>query len=200
MPFAAFASALLLAFVSQAQPPAPAPPDLRNLRWVRASVSASSPDSITLKLRDREVTLLRDAATEIVAADAAAAVAVGAIVEAHYTDRKRVRRAILVIGDSGPGELSKRPKTSLRGTMLRVKWGALSVTSSGKTRGGLSFEKKSRLVDRDGRLLATGKDAISKILAQDADLLVKYDTSGGLIAEGVDLGGSDNIVEIRLLR
>jgi hypothetical protein len=127
-------------------------------------------------------------------------VAVGATVEAHYTDRKSVRRAILLIADSGPGELSKRPNTSTRGTMLRVKWGSLRVTSGGKTRNGLAFEKKSRLVDRDGRLLATGKDAIVKILAPDADMLVKYHTSGGLIAEGVDLGGSDNIVEIRLLR
>lgn len=199
MSFAAFASAVLVAVVSLAQPPAPASPDLRNLRWVRASVSASSAESITLKLRDREITILRDATTEIVAADPAAAVTAGAIVEAHYSDRKGVRRAILLIADSGPGEVSKRPKTSLRGTMLRVKRSTLSVTSGGKTRG-LSFEKKSRLVDRDGRLLATGTNEISKILAQGADLLVKYDTSGGLIVEGVDLGGSDNIVEIRLLR
>ena len=84
--------------------------------------------------------------------------------------------------------------------MTRVKRGALSLTSGGKTRSGLAFEKKSRLVDRDGKLLATGKDAIAKLLAQDADVLVKYDTSGGTIVEGVDLGGSDNIVEIRLLR
>ncbi len=57
----AIASALLLAVASLAQLPAPAASDLRNLRWVRAAVSASSPESLTLKLRDREITLLRDA-------------------------------------------------------------------------------------------------------------------------------------------
>jgi hypothetical protein len=200
MSFPALASAVLVAAVSLPQPSAPVPPDLRKLQWVRATVIALGPEAITLQLRDREITLLRDADTEIVAADPAAVVAIGATVEAHYTERKRVRRAILLIGDPGIGELSKRPKTSLRGTMLKVKWGSLQVSSGGETRGGLSFEKKSRLVDRDGRLMATGKDAIVKILSYDADLLVKYETSGGTIVEGVDLGGSDNIVEIRLLR
>ena len=200
MSLAAFASVVIVAVVSLAQPAATAPPDLRDLRWVRAAVVSTSPDSITLNLRDRQLTLLRDAATEVVATDAAAALAPGAIVEAHYTDRKNVRRAVVLIADTGIGELSKRPKTSARGTMLQVKRSALSINSGGKTRGGLAFEKKSRLVDRDGRLLATGKDAIAKLLAVDSDVLVKYDTSGGVIVEGVDLGGSDNIVEIRLLR
>jgi hypothetical protein len=199
MSFPAFASAVLLAVLS-VQSPSPAPPDLRNLRWVRAAVMASSPESITLQLRDRQITLVRDAATEIEAADPAAALAVGAAVEAHYTDRNGVRQAIVLIADAGPSELSKRPQTSLRGTMLRVKWNALQVNSGGKTRGSLAFEKKTRLVDRDGRVLATGKDAILKILPQDADLLVKYNNEGGVIADGVDLGGNDNIKEIRLLR
>jgi len=199
MPFAAFASAVLLAIVSLAHAPAPAAPDLRNLRWVRASVSASSTESVTLRLRDREITVLRDATTEIVALDPATATVVGAIVEAHYAERKNVRRAVLLIADPGPGELSKRPKTSLRGTMLRVKRSTLSVRTGGKTRG-LSFENKSRLVDRHGLLLATGSGAITRILPPDADVLVKYETSSGFIVEGVDLGGSDNIVEIRRLK
>jgi len=200
MSFAAFTTAFLAVVVSLAQPPAPASPDLRDLRWVRASVIALGPEAITLKLRDSEITLVRDAATEIVAADPATAVAIGATVEAHYLDRKGDRRAIVLIEDPGPGDASKRPQMSVRGTTPRLKWGALSVTSGGKTRRGLSFEKKSRLIDREGRLLATGKDAILKTLAQDADLLVKYQQSGGLVVEGVDLGGNDNIVEIRLLR
>jgi hypothetical protein len=199
MSFPAFASAALVALVSLTQPPA-ATTDLRHLRWVRASVIAIGPEAITLKLRDREITLQRDAATEIVAQDPAAAVAIGATVEAHYTDRKNVRRAVLLIADAARGEISKRPQASLRGNMLRVKWGSLQVTSGGKTRGSLSFEKKSRLVDRDGKLLATGKDAILKLLAPDTDMLVKFNNEGGIVIEGVDLGGSDNIKEIRLLR
>lgn len=199
MSFPAFASVLLVV-VSQAQPPAPISPDLRELRWVRARVSASSPESITLKLRDREITLLRNTATEIVAADPAAAVAVGATFEAHYTDGKNVRQAILLIANPEPGELSKRWQSSVRGRMLRVKGGALQLTGGGKTRGSLAFEKKSRLVDRDGRLLATGKEAIVKLLAPDTELLVKYNNEGGVTADGLDLGSSDNIKEIRILR
>lgn len=198
MCFPACASAVLLAVLSVLQASAPASSDLRELRWIRANVTASSPDSITLQLRDREITLLRDAATEIVGADPA--LAIGATVEAHYSDRKGIRSAILLIADAGPGEISKRAGTSLRGTMPHLKHGALSVTSAGKSRDGLAFEKKSRLVDRDGRLLATGKDAIAKILAPDADVLVKYNNAGGVIVDGLDLGGNDNIVEIRLLR
>ena len=199
MSFPAVASAVLL-LVSLPQPATVDAPDTRNLRWVRATISASTPESITLKLRDRELVLLRDQATEVLAPDSDAAVAVGATVEAHYTDRKGIRRAILLIADTPGGELSKRPSTSARGQMVRVKWGALQVASGGKVRNGLAFEKKSRLLDRDGRLLATGKDAITKLITPDTDLLVKYHTSGGVIVEGVDLGGSDNIVEIRLLR
>jgi hypothetical protein len=201
MSFPAFASVLLAAVLSQAPAPAPAAsPDLHYLRWVRATVIALGPEAITLKLRDREITLQRDAATEIVAADPAAVVAIGATVEAHYTDRKNVRRAILLIADPGPGELSKRWGTSVRGTRPRVKWGSLSVAGGGKTRGSLAFEKQSRLVDRDGNVLATGKDAIMMRLAPDADIVVKFNNEGGVVAGDVDLGGSDNIKEIRLLR
>jgi len=195
----AVASALLLAVASLGQLPAPAASELRNLRWVRAVVSASSPEAVTLKLRDREITLLRDEVTDIVGSDPLAAAAVGATVEAHFLERKGVRRAMILISDPGPGELSRRPKTSLRGTMLRFKRSTLSVRSGDKTRG-LTVEKKTRLLDRGGLVLATGKDAIAKLLVLDQDLLVKYETSSGTIVEGVDLGGSDNIVEIRLLR
>lgn len=198
MPPAAFASAVLLTLAFLAQPSAP-PPDLRNLRWVRATVSAATPDSVTLKLRDRELVVNRDAATEIVAVDPSAALAVGAIVEAHYAERKGVRRAIVLIADAGPGEISKRPKSSLFGTVLRLKRSTLTVTSGGKTRS-LALEKYSRLLDREGRVLATGKDAISKMLTADADLLVKYEGDSGLIIEGVDLGGNDKVVETRRLR
>jgi len=192
----ALASAWLLVVASLAQLPAPAASDLRNLRWVRAAVSASSPESLTLKLRDREITLRRDAATDVVGSVPLVA---GAIVEAHFLERKGVRRAMLLIADPGPGELSKKPKTSLRGTMIRFKRSTLLVRIGEKTRG-LTVEKRSRLLDRDGHVLATGKDAIAKLLVLDQDLLVKYETSSGIIVEGVDLGGSDNIVEIRLLR
>jgi hypothetical protein len=81
-----------------------------------------------------------------------------------------------------------------------VKWGSLSVAGGGKTRGSLAFEKQSRLVDRDGNVLATGKDAIMMRLAPDADIVVKFNNEGGVVAGDVDLGGSDNIKEIRLLR
>jgi hypothetical protein len=200
MSFAAFASALLLAVLTSPQAAAPASPDLRDLRWIRGTVIATGPQAVTLRLRDRDITLLHDGNTEFVATDRTAAVAIGATVEAHYTDRKGVRRAVLLIGGLAPGHVSKRPSTSVRGNMPRLSHGALSVTSGGKTRRSLAFERKSQLVDRDGRLLAIGKSEILKALPPDAEVVVKYNTEGGVIVEGVDLGGNDNIVEIRLLR
>ena len=49
-------------------------------------------------------------------------------------------------------------------------------------------------------MLATGSKAIAKVLSQDLDLLVKYESGSSFMVEGVDLGGSDNVVEIRLLK
>jgi hypothetical protein len=198
MPLAMVASAVLLTLASVAQASAPTAPDLRNLRWVRAEVVASSPETITLKLRDRELVVMRDAATEIVASDPSAALAVGAIVEVHYADRKGVRRAIAILADAGPDEISKRAKASLRGTVFRLKRGTLSVRSGEKTRS-LSVDRSSRLLDRTGRAIASGRDEIFKILAVDTDLLVKYE-SDSFVLNGVDLGGDDKAVEIRLLR
>ena len=197
MPLATVAFAVLLTLASLPQAPAPAAPDLRNLRWVRAEVVASTPDTITLKLRDREMVVQRDAGTEIIVPDPSAALAAGALVEAHYTERKGVRRAMAIIADPGPGELSKRAKSSLRGTVLQLKRSTLSMRSGEKTRA-LSLEKSSRLLDRDGRPLATGTDEIAKLLAVDADLLVKYE-SDVFVLEGVDLSGNDKVVELRRL-
>lgn len=197
MPLAALASAVFLTLAALAEP-APAASDLRNLRWVRAVVVSATPETITVRARSREIVMARDAATEIVAIDPASALAAGAIVEAHFVERRGVRRAVVVIADAGPGELSKRPRTSLRGRVLRIKRSTLSVSSGGKTRA-LALEQSSRLLDRDGRPIATGRDAIAQSLAPDVDLLVKYE-GDAFVLDGVDLSGDDKAIEIRRLR
>lgn len=108
MPLAMFASAVLLALASLAPAPTPVAPDLRNLRWVRASVSASTPETVTLQLRDREIVVIRDATTELFAADPSTALAAGAIVEVHYTETNGTRRAIFLIADRSRGQRQHR--------------------------------------------------------------------------------------------
>ena len=74
--------------VSLTQPSAPSSPDLRDLRWVRATVIAPARKQSRCNYAIPRDYVERDAATEIVAADPAAAVAIGTTFEAHYTDRK----------------------------------------------------------------------------------------------------------------
>ena len=199
MTLAVHACAVILTFAALQPAAPPVAPDLRNLRWVHATVSASSGDSVTLRLKDRELVVHRDQDTEIVAPDPDFDLAVGATVEVHYAERRGVRRAIVIVVNPAPAEISKRPKSSLRGTLVRLHRSTLSVRSGTKTRG-LMVEKKSRLIDRDGRALATGRDEIGKQLSADVELLVKWESDSGVIVEGVDLGGSDKAVEIRKLR
>jgi hypothetical protein len=121
------------------------------------------------------------------------------MVEAHYAERRGVRRAIVIVVNPAPAEISKRPKSSLRGTLVRLHRSTLSVRSGTRTRG-LTVEKKSRLIGRDGRALATGRDEIGEQLSPGSELLVKWESDSGMIVDGVDLGGSDKAVEIRKLR
>lgn len=191
MSLAVVACALLLVPVQQTTRP-----DLATLRWVRATVSAATPDAITLRLKDSELILTRDLETEIAGPDPAAGIAVGSVVEAHYADRQGVRRASVIVADPGPGNISKRPGSSLRGSMVRFGRGTIWLGAGARTRD-LSVEKKSRLLDRDGRPLAAGSAAIA-LLSPNDDLLVKIEGSSIMVGD-LDLGG-DNAVEIRRLR
>ena len=196
MSFAVLACALL-ALQQPLQGVAPSAPDFRSLRWVRATVSAFTPESLTLQLKDRDVILNHDRATEIVGPHPPAGFAVGAVVEAHYLDRDGERRAIVILTNPGPGTISKRPGTSVRGHMVRFGRGTLWVGSPDRTRD-LAVQKKSRLIDREGRALATGSPEIGKRLSPNDDLLVKIEGSPVMLGN-LDLGG-DSAVEIRRLR
>lgn len=170
----------------------PATPVLGRLRWVRGEVAAVSGDSLTLKLRNKPLTLSLDGTPPP---------AVGAIVEAHFTDKRGARRTALIFDADRSSELSKRPGTSYRGVIRQIKRSRLSLTADTKSHG-ISLAKKTRLVDADGHAVATGTKAIAGLLPAGEDVLVKYEDDGGMIMVGDMMlaAGSDRAQEIRRLR
>ncbi len=149
------AAVLLVALTPQSAALAdPATPVSGKLRWVRGEVTAVSGDSLTLRLRSKPL---------VISLDGTAPPAVGAIVEAHYTDKRGERRARLIFGLDPSSELSKRPGTSYRGVVKQVKRSSLSITVDSRSHG-IGLMKKTRLVDAAGRALATGAKEIAAVL------------------------------------
>lgn len=62
--------------------------------------------------------------------------------------------------------------------------------------------KKTRLVDAEGRALASGPKEIAGLLPLGDDVVVKYQDNGGTIMIGDTMmsSGSDQALEIRKLR
>lgn len=89
----------------------PAAPISGRLRWVRGGVTAVSGSALTLRLRNKLL---------MISLDAAAPPAVGAIVEAHYTDKRCDRRAVLIFPAGRSAAPSKRPGTSYCGIVKRI--------------------------------------------------------------------------------
>jgi hypothetical protein len=175
------AAVLLVAILrSSSAAAAPSTTVSGNLRWVRGEVTAVSGDQLTLKLRSKPITI---------ALDGTAPPAVGAVVEAHYTDKRGDRRAVLIFDADRSAELSKRPGTSYRGVVKQVRRSSLSITAASRSRG-IDFVKQTQLMDADGRALATGWKAIGGLLPVGEDVVVKY--------EGTE--DADQALEIRKLR
>ena len=172
------AVALAAVLVSSSAVAAPASSSGK-LRWVRGEVTSVSGDVLTLQLRSKPLTI---------SLDGAAPPAVGAFVEAHYTDKRNERRAVVILAAQG-STLSKRPGTSFRGVIKQVRRSSISITGASKSIG-IDFVKKTQLIDADGLALATGWKAIGGLLPVGEDVVVKY--------EGTDDG--DQALEIRKLR
>lgn len=159
-----------------------------SLRWARGVVVSVSPESVVLKLRNRELSLARDLSLEVRPADALAS---GQIVDAHYVDRRGTRRAVIVLGAiaDDAAKLSKRPGTSVLGTVKKAKRSSLTLDVAGKSRG-FGLKKKTRLLDRDGRLAAEGAAAIVASVSAGDRLLIAYER---------DEDAGDQAVEIRAI-
>jgi hypothetical protein len=167
---------------------------LTSLRWARGTVVAVGPEAVTLKLRDDHLVVTRAAATEIIGERDA--LAPGSIIETHYTDRRGVRTAVVIITGraTGDGGISKRPGMSVLGGYVSAKRGAVSMRSNKRTRS-FQVENRSRLIDREGQELAKGFKPVAGLIASGQRLLVKYqgvDTTIGELSMS-----SDNAIEIR---
>jgi hypothetical protein len=187
-PAAVVLTAFLLPTASTA-----APADSGRLRWVRGVVTATSADSLTLKLRDKEFTIGLDAAFT--------PPPVGRLVEAHYSDARNVRTAVLIFEADSSAALSKRPGTSYRGIVQRIKRGTVSLTANTKSHG-VSIDRQTRLVGADGRAVANGAKAITAALPPGEDVLIKYEDDSAMTTVGDVLmfSGSDKALEIRKLQ
>ena len=184
--------AALLATGLWQQPQAEAP---GKLRWVRGTVTAATASSVTMQLRDSSITLVVDAPL----AQQAAALRAGSLIEAHFTDRKGDRRAVLFLS-AATSELSKRAGHSYRGTVDRTKWGTLSINVEGRKRG-VSLEKKTRLFAADGTALGSGSKEVSAQLKAGDAVLVTYDEVSSDIPAGdiVIPSSTQRALEIRRL-
>jgi hypothetical protein len=171
--------------------PDPAAAVVGKLRWVRATVTSVSADSLTLRLRDKDLTITRDGVE---------APAVGSTVEAHYLDKSGAKRAVLIFELEPTTELSKRAGYSYRGLIKRLKRSSVSVAAGTKSNT-INLMKKTRLVDAAGRAVAAGAKEVGALLRTGDEVLIKYEEDSAVVVEGMMMGsGSDQALEVRKLR
>lgn len=200
-----FISALVLAS-GLSQPPSDPALTAGSLRWVRGHVTAVSPTLLTLKLRDSDLALTITPATHVVPASlsgrAATDLRPGALVEAHYTDRKGVRNAVLVVADVPDADsVSKRPGRSFRGLVRESKRNTLKLRVENKNRD-VTLDKRTRLIDAGGQPLAVGSKEVSARLSGGEEVLVTYvEQNDDMMVNDLLISGSSlKALEIRQVR
>ncbi|MDQ3169678.1 MAG: hypothetical protein M3Q55_06040 [Acidobacteriota bacterium] len=171
---------VLVCLVPGPQPQAAAS-DPGQLRWVLGTITATAPTSVTLRLRDRYLTLLSERDARLV---------IGERIEAHYTDRKGERRAVLFVDAGTSGPVSKRPGRSYRGTVDRMRRSTLSLRVDGKRRD-IALDSRTTLTTADGRTLASGWRDVAAALTSGEMLLVIYEEhSDDMMAGDVMIPGT----------
>jgi hypothetical protein len=174
------------------QPPLVAAPDSGRLRWVHATVATTSPESLTLQLRDKTLTVALD--------PSAPAVQVGSLVEVHYLEKPSPRAVLILDGLPADTVVSKRPGRSYRGVVSRTKSQSVYVRVDNKNRE-VKMYSKTRLTTPDGALLVTGSKPVAAQLAVGEELLINYDQqSEDMMAGDIFIpGSSDRALVIRKL-
>lgn len=194
-------AALVIVALGVVQPAPAAGPSA--MRWARGLVSAVSPTEITLKLRATSVTIGLDASTVFESATGAKAPSVGSVVEVHYTDKKKVNRAVLILhdGPSGSTELSRKPGHSYRGVTQGATKGKLKLVLGKRTQP-LDLDSHTTLVDDKGQTLAKGKKDVGPLLKDGEPVLVKYDEDDDSTTVGdvVVPGSKSTALEVRRVR
>ncbi len=150
-------------------------------RWVRGTVSASSPKTLSVTAGDRCLVLKMDASTEIVGAaaipagTARAPIPVGTLVQAHFVAPEGKLAAVVVDNTtaSTSSQPSRREGTSVRGEVQRLESGSLTLRIAGGSRD-VVVDDRTTLLDRDGPVRATGVKAIAPFLASGSDVLVTW--------------------------
>ncbi len=125
-------------------------------RWVRGTVSASSPKTLSVTAGDRCLVLKMDASTEIVGAaalpagSARAPIPVGTLVQAHFVAPEGKLAAVVVDNTtaSTSSQPSTREGTSVRGEVQRLESGSLTLRIAGGSRD-LVVDDRTTLLDRE---------------------------------------------------
>ena len=176
-PLIVFVGALVLAGGFLQQPAVTVPPASGHLRWVRGTITEISPASMTVALRDKVATIGLDQDTQMVGLDAVTATArtsVGSLVEVHYTDKKKVQRAVLILsGPLGTAKMPRRAGYSYRGVISRMKKSSAYLKVDAKTRE-VNFDQKTTLTGERGDALAIGRRAVAPQLSVGQAVLVTY--------------------------
>jgi hypothetical protein len=171
-----------------------------DIRWVRGTVSASSPASLSVTAGDRCLVLKMNASTEIVGGSGArtAPIAPGTLVQAHF--RTEDGKVAVVVIDTAvtASQPSAREGTSVRGEVQRVGSSSVSLRVDRGTRD-LVFDDHTTLLDRDGHVRATGAKAIAPLLAAGTDVVVTWVPSRGPDTEGASRSSSRRALEVRTL-
>lgn len=163
-----------------------------NLRWVHAAVATASPESLTLQLRDKTLTVALDPGARIVP--------VGSLVEVHYLEKPAPRAVLILDGLPPETVVSKRAGRSYRGVVSRTKSQSVNLRVDNKNRE-VKMYSKTRLIGADGRVLVTGSKTVAAQMSVGEEVLVNYDQQSEDMMAGDILipGSSDRALVIRKL-
>ena len=177
-PMSVFVGALVLGGGFLQQPAVTVSQASGHLRWVRGTITEISPASLSVALRDKVVTIGLDQDTQMVGPDAVTSTArpsVGSLVEVHYTDKKKVQRAVLILsGQLGRAKMPRRAGYSYRSVISRIKNRDIDVRVDTKNRR-VKMDNKSQLTGVDGQPLAAGWKTGTAQLSAGEEILVTWD-------------------------
>lgn len=121
--------------------------------------------------------------------------------EVHYTDRRRERRAVLILDPGREGTVSGRPGRSFRGTVDRMRRSTLSLRVEGRRRD-VTLGSRTTLLAADGHAVASGRKDVEAALAGGDPVLVIYveQSDDMMVGDVLVPGSTKHAREIRKLR
>ena len=159
---------LLAASVAQALPPHARP--AVDFEWVRGTIVAASPASLTLRRGNRTYDFVVDGTTTPQVSASS-----GSVVDVHYAKSSGKRRAVFIFAATAAAPRSRVPSTgdSTAGVVGKRRD---DVSIVGRGVRSITIESRTSLLDEQGRPIAKGRREIAQRLsAGDRVLATWYD-------------------------